>query len=91
MTAKKQFDTKTQAVKMINKYMKRIGEKLDINTKITTYTARHTFASMLKHNGASISFISESLGQASVKTTESYLDSFGMEEKKKWAGKLLDL
>jgi integrase/recombinase XerD len=91
MTAKKQFDTKTQAVKMINTYMKRTGEKLEIKSKITTYTARHTFACMLNYNGASISFISESLNQASVKTTESYLESFGIDEKKKWAGKLLEL
>jgi hypothetical protein len=46
---------------------------------------------MLKHNVANISFISDSLGQASLKTIESYLDSFGFDEKKKWVNKFLDI
>lgn len=70
-----------QAVKQINKYMKRIGDALEITKPITTYTARHSFATVLKRSGASIEFISESLGHKNVQTTENYLDSFELDTK----------
>ena len=80
-----------QATKTINKYCKRIGEELEIETKITTYTARHSFATVLKRAGAPIEFISESLGHKDLKTTENYLDSFENETRQVYQRKLLDL
>jgi len=65
----------------INRKMKRIGQDLGYG-KISTYTARHSFATVLKRSGANISFISESLGHADLKTTENYLDSFETETRK---------
>ena len=60
-----------------------IAKKLKINKPITTYTARHTYASILKHRGANIAYISESLGHKDLKTTEHYLASFGKDERQK--------
>lgn len=71
-----------QATKTINKYIKRIGEKLKIDKNISTYTARHSYATVLKRAGVSIEFISESLGHKDLKTTQSYLDSFEDDVKK---------
>jgi integrase len=65
-----------QEIKTINKYMKRIGEDLVLPIKITTYTARHSYATMLKRSGVSTAYISESLGHKDLKTTQNYLDSF---------------
>ena len=45
--------------KKINKFMKRIGDNLGFDLKVTTYTARHSFATVLKRSGAPIEFISE--------------------------------
>lgn len=73
--------------KRINLRMKKIGEELSIGN-ITTYTARHSFATVLKRSGANISFIGESLGHRDLKTTESYLASFEKEERQKNAGLL---
>lgn len=70
--------------KRINMRMKRIGEALGISD-ITTYTARHSYATVLKRSGANIAFISESLGHSDTKTTESYLASFEKEEREKSA------
>ena len=56
--------------------MKRIGKGLGIDSKLTTYSARHSFATVLKRSGAPIEFISESLGHADLRTTETYLGSF---------------
>lgn len=70
-----------QTTKLINKYMKQIGGFLEIDKPLTTYAARHSFATVLKRSGASIEFISESLGHKNVQTTENYLDSFEIETK----------
>lgn len=69
-------------VKRINKRMKKIGEALGIGD-ITTYTARHSFATILKRSGANISYISESMGHSDLKTTQSYLASFEKEERER--------
>ncbi|WP_291132644.1 site-specific integrase [Flavobacterium sp. UBA7682] len=66
--------------KRINARMKAIGNHLGIGD-ITTYTARHSYATVLKRSGANISFISESLGHNDLKTTESYLASFEKDER----------
>jgi len=79
---------RTQDVtRRINKRMKMIGEALEIGN-ISTYTARHSFATVLKRSGANIAYISESLGHSSMKTTESYLASFEKEERQKNAALL---
>ncbi len=66
----------------INKRMNKIGEQLGIGP-ISTYTARHSFATVLKRAGANIAYISESLGHSDLKTTENYLASFEREEREK--------
>lgn len=71
--------------KRINLRMQKIGTELNIGN-ITTYTARHSFATVLKRSGANIAFIGESLGHRDLKTTESYLASFEKEERQKNAG-----
>ena len=73
--------------KRINKRMKKIGEALEIEG-ISTYTARHSYATVLKRSGANIAYISESLGHNDLKTTESYLASFEKEERQKNASLL---
>ena len=68
--------------KAINKRMAEIGRTLGIGN-ISTYTARHSFATVLKRAGANIAYISESLGHQGLKTTENYLASFEREERQK--------
>jgi integrase len=65
-----------QCVQNINKNMKRISKALDIKENITTYTARHSFATVLMKSGASTEMIGEALGHSDVKTTKRYLGSF---------------
>ena len=42
--------------------MKTLGKQLGIKSKLTTYVARHSYATMLKNLGVSVEEISESLG-----------------------------
>lgn len=60
----------------VNKYLKKIGEYLDISLKLTSYVARHSFATVLKRSGVNTSIISEAMGHSSEKVTQIYLDSF---------------
>lgn len=61
--------------------MNAIGQELGIGA-ILTYTARHSFATVLKRAGANIAYISESLGHQDLKTTENYLAAFEKEERR---------
>ena len=56
--------------------MKRIAKNLQINKEVTTYFARHSFATVLRNSGASTEFISEALGHSSMRTTQNYLAGF---------------
>lgn len=60
----------------LNDNMKTIASQLKINHKITSLTARHSFATTMKRLGASTELISESFGHSSVMVTNNYLDSF---------------
>jgi len=90
LTAKEQAARIHQEIKQTNKYMRRIGQAVGIEKDITTYTARHTFSTVLKRAGTSKEFISESLGHTNLTTTERYLDSFEDDVKRGYAEKLLD-
>lgn len=79
-----------QATKQTNKYIKRVAEKLEIKAEVSFYSARHSFATILKNAGVAPSFIGESLGHSSLKTTESYLGSFETDQRKDNISKLKD-
>lgn len=89
-TPEQEYAKIQQATKTINKYTKRIGKELGFELALTTYTARHSFATVLKRSGAPVVFISESLGHSSLRTTESYLDTFEDSTKESYQRKLLD-
>lgn len=60
----------------VNHHLNEIGKSLGIELKITTYVARHSYATVLKRAGVSTAIISESLGHSSEKVTQIYLDCF---------------
>ncbi|MBS5796142.1 MAG: site-specific integrase [Dysgonomonas mossii] len=60
----------------VNRYLKVVGQELKLPIDLTTYVARHTYATVLKRSGVNTSIISESLGHSSEKVTQIYLDSF---------------
>lgn len=65
-----------RVIKQVNINMKKIGKELEIETPITTYVARHTYATVLKRSGVSTSIISNALGHESESITQTYLDNF---------------
>jgi len=79
-----------QATKQINKYIKRIAKTIGIEMVVTSYAARHSFATRLRNMGGSDEFIAESLGHAETRTTKAYLNSFEDELKSQFANKLYE-
>lgn len=77
-----------RVTQFINDWMKKIGERLNIELKPTTIITRHSFSTVMKRAGASTEFIQEALGHADKRTTEIYLGGFEQEVKKKFAQKL---
>lgn len=72
-----------------NRRLKKIAQNTGI-AQLTTYTARHSFATVLKRAGAKTSYISESLGHSNLTVTENYLAYFEKEERIKNAQLLTD-
>ena len=65
-----------KVITKVNKVLKEIGKELNIPIKLTTYVARHSYATVLKRAGVATSIISETLGHSSERVTQIYLDGF---------------
>jgi integrase len=62
--------------KDVNKELKTIAKQSEIDFHLTTYVARHSYATIMKRKGVSTSLISEFMGHTNEKVTQIYLDSF---------------
>ena len=58
-----------------NRRLRKIGEELGLDFPLTTYIARHTWATLAQNNGVPTAVISQSLGHTSETTTRIYLGS----------------
>lgn len=90
MDATQKMQATQNFVRFINQHIKPLAKSLGIDEGISTYWARHSFATMAMRKGVSRSLIQDSLGHQSAKTTERYLDGFNIEVKQDLANSLLD-
>ena len=65
-----------KCLKKVNADLKTISEIIGIDIPLTTYVARHTYATKLKRSGVDTAIISEGLGHADISTTRAYLKKF---------------
>lgn len=59
----------------VNRNLKKIGELIGLETKLTMYVARHAWASIARSNNIPISTISDAMGHDSETTTRIYLST----------------
>lgn len=64
------------ALRLYNKHLHQISKLLKLGIILTSYVARHSWATTAKNTDIPISIISTSMGHASEKVTHFYLDSF---------------
>lgn len=76
LTEQQQFNRIHKIISKVNDNLKKIAKMLGIETNLTSYVSRHSFATILKRSGVNIAIISEALGHSDLKTTQIYLDSF---------------
>lgn len=64
---------KQKTLKKFNNDLGKIAQLCGIETKLTSYVARHSFATNLKQKGVSTDIISEAMGHQNVAVTQTYL------------------
>ena len=64
-----------KVISKVNERLKEIGKALDIPIDLTTYVARHAWASIARSKNIPVSTISEAMGHDSETTTRIYLAS----------------
>ena len=61
------------SLRRINRHLGKLGEMLGISNLVTTYSARHTWASLLESCGVNTAVISQGLGHSSERVTRIYM------------------
>lgn len=82
---------KKKTLRKFNKDLKEIAELVSIDKNITSYVARHSYATLMKQIGVSTDKISESMGHTSIEVTQAYLKEFDNDVIDDANDKLLDL
>lgn len=77
-------------INALNQGFRKFAKAQGFDSRITTYWARHSFATKLIRDGASLEFIGEAFGHADTKTTKGYFEGFEDEVKKEFAKNLMD-
>ena len=65
----------SSALRVYNKRLDSLSSLLKLDEPLTSYVARHTWASLARQCGTSDTVICEALGQSHVRVTTSYLAS----------------
>jgi len=82
MTAEKLHSVKSNFIRFINQHIKQLAKANGLTEDISTYWARHSFATTAVRKKASLEFVSEALGHSDLKTTKNYFAGFEDKTKK---------
>jgi integrase/recombinase XerD len=78
-TIKQQYKNVSDELRRYNKQLKEIAKMCGIENTVTSYVARHSYASIGQRKQVPIAVISQALGHSDLKTTEIYLAGFDNE------------
>lgn len=91
LTPQQILNRKHKVLSRVNQKLKQIAKIAGVEKNITTYTFRHSFATILKQIGTSTDVISELMGHSDVQTTMTYLKEFDTDLLDQENRKLLNL
>jgi integrase/recombinase XerD len=86
----KQWVNVRDELRRVNRSLKEIGVACGIEAPLTSYVARHSYATIAKYKGVPTAVISEALGHASEEVTQVYLDSFDKEVMDKYHAMIIE-
>ena len=89
-TEAKKFSTIKNFTRFINQNLKKLAKANNITSEISTYWARHSFATNAIRSGLSMEFVGEALSHSNIKTTQGYFAGFEEENKKELMEKLME-
>lgn len=89
-TPQQQWRKINNFTRFVNQHIKKLAKKVGLSSDISTYYARHSFASVSINSGASIEFIRQALDHSDPKTTTNYIASLPDEYKREMAVKVMD-
>lgn len=75
--------------RFVNQHIEKFAKSIGIDVGISTYWARHSFATNAIRNGASLEFVSEALSHSNLKTTIGYFAGFEDEKKREFANTIM--
>ena len=90
MTAEKKQKRVKDFITNVNRRLKTLCKDNGLPESISTYWARHSYATNAIRKGASMEFIQESLGHGNLKTTQGYFAGFDSESKKEFATSIMN-
>ncbi|WP_373397949.1 site-specific integrase [Algoriphagus halophilus] len=90
MSAEEKYLVNKKFIRFVNQHLKIMANANGITGEISSYWARHSFATSAIRNDASMEFVGESLGHSDVKTTQLYFAGFEDDTKKDILGKITD-
>ncbi len=90
-SAEQQHDKIKNFIRYVNQHIVKLAKDNGIEEKISTYWARHSFATNAIIAGASMEFVSEALQHSNLNTTRGYFAGFDNDKKKEISTKLMDL
>ena len=68
-----------ETLRHFNRELARLMKQLLPGVSVSSYTARHTWATLAYHSGVPVGLISQSLGHSSIRVTMTYLQPFDAE------------
>jgi site-specific recombinase XerD len=77
-------------IRFINQHFLKYTKSLGIDSPVSTYWARHSFATTAIRNGASMEYVSEALNHSNLNTTRNYFAGFEDDKKREINKKLLE-
>jgi integrase/recombinase XerD len=89
-SAEEQHDKIKNFIRYVNQHILKLAKANGIDEKLSTYWARHSFATNAIIEGASMEFVSEALQHSNLNTTRGYFAGFENDKKKEISTKLMD-
>lgn len=78
--SREEYDRYQRVLRDFNRWLRLLPSAIGIRCKLSSYTPRHTWATLAYRKKCPVGIISNALGHSSIKVTETYLKPFETEE-----------